>query len=161
MFVRKKYIVQKSFRIDEEVERDLSILSQITDRSQNDLVNVAIMELLQDNKDYFINTSVLEYFQNQMNLGAEILEPFEMGGLRVEVKYCENGVRVRGIVKDGENIIDDYTREFESDISEEFEDYLIGLHIYIDRSSEDVKKYLGERTDYRSYVKVRNADSAS
>ena len=61
MKVRKKYVVQKSFRIDEKVERDLGILAELTDRSQNDLVNVAITELLQDNKDYFLQVAVLEH----------------------------------------------------------------------------------------------------
>ena len=42
MLVRNKKQVQKSFRIDEDVERDLGLLSQITGRSQNELANVAL-----------------------------------------------------------------------------------------------------------------------
>ena len=53
MFVRAKRQVQKSFRIDENVERDLGVLAKITERSQNELANVALEELLQDNKDTF------------------------------------------------------------------------------------------------------------
>ena len=42
MIVRKKYVVQKSFRIDQRLEYDMSLLAELTNRSQNDLVNAAI-----------------------------------------------------------------------------------------------------------------------
>ena len=155
MLIRKKYVVQKSFRVDQQVERDLGILARLTERSQNDLVNVAIMELLQDNKYYFLNVAILEHFERQIEDAQEELEPFEMGGLRVEIKYTDDGVEVRNILSGNEGIVEDYTRIFESDISDEFEEYLISLGIRIDSSAEDTLKYLADRTDYRDYVKIR------
>ncbi len=50
MIVRKKYVVQKSFRIDQRLEYDMSLLAELTNRSQNDLVNAAIEGFLQDLK---------------------------------------------------------------------------------------------------------------
>ena len=156
MKVRKKYVVQKSFRIDEKVERDLGILAELTDRSQNDLVNVAITELLQDNIDYFLQVAVLEHFMSQLDSGYEEFDPFDMGGLFVEMKYIDtNGaVSVHSVVH-GDEDIDDYTKEFDSDISDELEEYLKNFYVYINRESEDVKAYLDNRVDYREYVKIR------
>ena len=151
MLVKRKCVVQKSFRMDEKIESDLNLLSELTNRSQNELVNVAVMELLQDNKDAFLEVAVLEHFKEQMNLGFCEFEPFEMGGLKVEVRYIDGDkVEVRAI-----NSVEDYTRKFDSDISEEFESYLRKLYIYIDREAEDTKEYLNRRVDYRDYVKVR------
>lgn len=156
MRVRKKYVVQKSFRIDEKVERDLGILAELTDRSQNDLVNVAITELLQDNKDYFLQVAVLEHFMEQMAIGLEKFEPFNMGGLYVEMKYTgsDGEISVRSVVNHDEGV-DDYTKAFNSDISDDLEKYLKDMYIYIDINSEDVKSYLDSRVDYREYVKIR------
>ena len=50
MIVRKKYVVQKSFRIDQRLEYDMSLLAELTNRSQNELVNAAIEGFLQDLK---------------------------------------------------------------------------------------------------------------
>lgn len=157
MLVRKKRQVQKSFRIDEDVERDLGILAQLMERSQNDLANVALEELLQDNKYCFLNTVVLEHFKSEMERAEDELNPFEMSGLRVEVKYLENDrVSVRSIVSDEGKVVEDYTKEFESDISDEFEAYLMDLHVYVNPQAEDTIAYLEDRVDYRDYVKVRN-----
>lgn len=157
MIIRKKLQVQKSFRIDADMEKDLGILSQLTERSQNDLVNVAIKELLQDNKYYFLDISVLEHFEIEMENDKLTLEPFEMGGLRVEVSYSDNGgVKVRSIISNNTEILEDYTREFESIISNEFREYLINLSKNIDIKSEDIEEYLNSRLDYRDYIKKRN-----
>lgn len=155
MLVRKKYVVQKSFRIDEDVERDLGILAQLTERSQNDLVNVAIMELLQDNKHYFLNEAIYEHFSRQIENADGILEPFEMGDLTVEVEYFAGGIKVRSIIKDGDEVLEDYTREFEFE-NDEFESYLKELSVHINMSAEDTKRYLEGRVDYRDYIKIRN-----
>ena len=155
MLVRKKRQVQKSFRIDEEVERDLGVLAQLTERSQNDLANVAIEELLQDNRYYFLDIAVLEHFTSQSENANEVFEPFEMGGLKVEFEYCGDVVKVHSVVKDNGEVVDDYTKEFDSDISEEFENYLKDLSAYINPSAEDTVEYLNGRVDYRDYIKVR------
>lgn len=150
MFVRKKMQVQKSFRIDENVERDLGLLAKITERSQNDLVNVALEELLQDNRMYFLKVAIVEHFERELENGEEI-EPFEMGGLRVEMSYIgDNKLKVRSITK-----FDNFEREFESDICDDFENYLMELSFYIDPNAEDTLAYLDGRTDYRDYVKIR------
>ena len=52
--LRKKYIVQKSFRIDYQLSDDLEYLSYVLDRPQNDLVNIAIEALIFDNRQWFV-----------------------------------------------------------------------------------------------------------
>lgn len=156
MFVRPKKQIQKSFRLDENVERDLGILANLTERSQNDLANVALEELLQDNKSYFLKIAVLEHFRKQIDLGLEKFEPFNMGDLEVQVSYVEGEkVLVRSIVEYVEDNVDIHEEKFNSDISDEFENYLKELSVYIDSTSKDVIEYLERRTDYRDYVKVR------
>lgn len=156
MYVRKKYMVQKSFRLDEQVEKDISTLAQLTDRSQNELVNCAISEFLQDNKWHFLTVAILEHFDFQINNGSAPMDDFEMGGLTVKMRYVENDkVEVYSFNTINGKVVDENTSVFESDISEELEKWLKNLSLYIDRESEDVKAYLENRTDYGDYVKVR------
>ncbi len=156
MYVRKKYMVQKSFRLDEKVEKDISILAKLIDKSQNELVNCAISEFLQDNKSHFLEVAIAEHFDWQINNGIEPMEDFEMGGFTVKMKYIDDDkVEVTSYnTLDGEKD-NEYTAVFESDISTDLEEHLKSLSIHIDRNSEDVKKYLENRTDYRDYIKVR------
>lgn len=157
MLVRKRYIVQKSFRIDEEVERDLATLAEMTGKSQNDLVNAAIIEMLQDNKSNFIQLAAYEHFMWEFEMAEGVLKPFEMGGLRVEVSLIGDGsVAVRHIVSNCDGDVgEDYTKKFESSVSEDFDNYLKELGGYIDPQSEDSQKYLNNRLNYSEYVKIR------
>lgn len=156
MFVRPKKQIQKSFRIDEDVERDIGILASLTDRSQNELANIALEEMLQDNKAYFLQVAILEHFQNQINIGLEKFEPFNLGNVNVEVSYTKDyKVKVKYMYKDGQNILDKGERIFDSDTSDEFENHLRNLAVYINSKSNDTIEYLKHRTDYRDYVKVR------
>lgn len=157
MLVRKRYIVQKSFRIDEEVERDLATLAEMTGKSQNDLVNAAIIEMLQDNKNNFIQLAVYEHFMWEFETEEGVLKPFEMGGLRVEVSLIGDGsVAVRHIVSNCDGGVgEDYTKKFESSVSKDFDNYLKELGGYIDPQSEDSQKYLNNRLNYSEYIKIR------
>lgn len=156
MYVRKKYMVQKSFRLDEQVEKDISILAKLTDKSQNELVNCAIAEFLQDNKSHFLEMAIAEHFDWQINNGSEPMEDFEMGTLTVKMRYIDDDkVEVTSYnTFDGEKS-NEYTTVFDSDISDELENHLRNLTIQIERDSEDVKQYLKNRTDYGDYIKVR------
>lgn len=153
MFVRKKNQVQKSFRIDEDVERDLGLLSKLTERSQNDLANVALEELLQDNKLYFLKVSILEHFRMEMEGTEETFKPFELGGIKVELEYLdENRVKVTYSSEYEET----FSKEFPSDFGKELDEYLISLATGINIDADDTKQYLKNRTDYADYIKIRN-----
>ena len=156
MYVRKKYMVQKSFRLDEQVEKDISILAKLTEKSQNELVNCAIAEFLQDNKSHFLETAIAEHFDWQINNGSEPMEDFEMGTLTVKMRYIDDDkVEVTSYNTFGGEKSNEYTAVFDSDISDGLENHLRNLTIQIERDSEDVKQYLENRTDYGDYIKVR------
>lgn len=149
MLIRPKMQVQKSFRIYEDVERDIALLAKLTDRSQNELANAALEELLQDNKIHFLKVAVSEHFRIQEEIGNEEPEPFEIGGIKVFVSYTdEDEFKVR-LITEGE----DSTMEFDN--FRDYDNYLTSLSIYIDPNAEDTKKYLERRTDYRDFIKVR------
>lgn len=154
MYVRKRYMVQKSFRLDQDIERDLSILAGISGKSQNDLVGIAVAEMLQDNKDYFLKNAVYEHFMCKIESGED-LDPFEMGGLRVNVDSAPDGkVSVRYIwMVDGE-VAEDIAKDFEGLCSREFDDYLKRLGDFISTKAEESKSYLSDRMDYRDFVKI-------
>lgn len=159
MFVRKRYMVQKSFRIDQDVERDLGKLAKLTKKSQNDLVNIAVIELLQDNKESFLEIAVLEHFEFEFDKGkclpSDEFEVFELGGLRVELRILQGEeIKISMKVHDGEKVFDEYEKVFD-EYGDEAEKYLQSLSIHIDKDSEDVKKYLENRMDYRDYIKVK------
>lgn len=60
MALTKKEVVQKSYRIDKELEQSLEKLSKILNRSQNDLVNYALKLLFEDNKNWFFKDYIEE-----------------------------------------------------------------------------------------------------
>lgn len=156
MYVRKKYMVQKSFRLDEQVEKDMSVLAQLTNRSQNELVNCAISEFLKDNKNHFLTVAILEHFEWQINNGSTSMDDFEMGGLTVRMRYIEDDkVEVYSFNTIEGKLVNENTSVFESDICKKLDEWLKNLSLYIERDSEDVKKYLDGRTDYADYVRVR------
>lgn len=156
MLVRKKYMVQKSFRISDEIDRDLNILAKMTDKSQNELVNVAIEELLKDNRYYFLKNSILEHFENQMGNGDLYLKPFEMGGLKVEMFY-KNDIEVstKATLTTEKEVVMEDEKSFESDICEDLENYLRYLTEYINYESDDTVAYLEDRLDYRDYISIK------
>ena len=91
-----------------------------------------------------------------MDIGLEKFEPFKLGNVNVEVSYTKDSkVKVKYMYKEGTNILDKYERIFDSDVSDEFENYLRDLAVYINRESNDTIEYLKRRTDYRDYVRVR------
>lgn len=156
MLVRKRYIVQKSFRLDQDVERDLAKLAEITEKSQNDLVSTAIVEMLQDNKIHFLNIAVYEHFMYEIEDGKEEFSTFDMGGLKVDIDISsKNNVLVRYIWTVDGKIAEDITKEFDDIGAKEFDDYLKELGQFIDINSEDTKEYIDARMDYRDYIKVR------
>lgn len=68
----KKYVVQKSFRVDAKLERDLEQLSVKLNRPQNELVNFALEMLMQDNRLWFAENMLVEYFQPYFENGQQI-----------------------------------------------------------------------------------------
>ena len=158
MRIRAKKQVQKSFRLDERIERDLGILAAMTERSQNDLVNIALSELLQDNKEYFLKIAIREHFENQIRIGVKRLEPFIMSRVKVDAKYIDDDkVEIQYSFKDKNGNYDEPTSKiYVNDSCREFKADLEGLGYFLEINDDDVHEYLKQRTDYSDYVKVKN-----
>lgn len=157
MVVREKYTVQKSFYLDTDIERDLAVLSKMTNRSQNEIVRQAIIETLGDNKYYFLNSCVLEHFEREIENADDEIKDFELGGLEVKFEFLEDdSICVSHKVLDkNRKIVEEHSDKYKDSYSEDFKNHLIGLGKLIDVESDDTKEYLADRTDYRDYVKVR------
>lgn len=56
----KKITIQKSFRIEANMENDLELLSQKLNRPQNELVNAALNNLMLDNMEWFVEDYLID-----------------------------------------------------------------------------------------------------
>lgn len=157
MLARKKYVVPKSYRIDYRFECDMYLLSELTNRSQNDLVNAAIEGFLQDNAEWFLKNALVEHFKTVLDHTYEEYDhAFKMGGLEVSLEEGDTEYKLHISINRGiKSLDDDYVKKIsisDDDAEEKLEEYLRNLGAYIDPESEDAKEYLKKRLDYRDYV---------
>lgn len=155
--LRKKYVVQKSFRIDDDLESDLALLAELTNRSQNDLVNLSIKDFLLENKNWFLQAAIIEYFSEVLEYGNDAPEkPFSMQGLTIKL-----------ITDDEDKIKCIFKREINGEIIDEGEDEYKGLEgqqklrkallsygVYLNAENEEAQKYLDNRLNYTDYVTI-------
>lgn len=158
MLLKKKNLVQKSFRLDQRMEFDVALLAELTNRSQNDLVNLAIEEFLKNNGIWFVNNVIVEHYSPIFKYTGEEYEPvFEMGGVTVELKDEKGLYNVHYTVKKDGRIVEDYEKAIplSDDNSEtELEHYLRFIASFIDTENEEVKQYLKERLDYSDFDSI-------
>lgn len=165
MIARKKYVVQKSFRIDQRLEWDTCLLAELTNRSQNELVNAAIQEFLQDNAEWILQNAIVEQFAPIFEYAGENYNPvFKMGGVEVVLDESENGYYKthisinRGI----ESMDNEYEKKIsvsDEDAEEQLKELLRYIGSYIDPESDDTKKYLKNRVGYSDYVPTKRKTS--
>ena len=65
--LEKKDLIQKSFRIDRKLDEALSELSKILNRSQNELIDYAIRLLIDQNKRWFAEGFVDEFYNEMVD----------------------------------------------------------------------------------------------
>ncbi len=58
--ISKRLVVQKSFRIEANMENDLELLSQKLNRPQNELVNAALNQLMIENAEWFAEDYLID-----------------------------------------------------------------------------------------------------
>lgn len=160
MVARKKYVVQKSFRIDQRLEWDTCILAELTNRSQNDLVNAAIESFLQDNAEWILQNAIVEQFETVIDHTYEEYDrTFKMGGVKVTLDEEDAEYRLHIFIKRGIESVDDEYEKFisisDEDAEEQLKEHLRYLGTYIDPESEDAKEYLENRVDYSDYISTK------
>ncbi len=145
----KKISIQKSFRIEANMEKDLELLSEKLNRPQNELVNAALNQLMIDNMGWFAEDYLLDLCKNFLEGSVSEIE-IKITGLRLSLKdtgetiafnydintknfseHCKNGVIVSGEI--GRALIKGELKE-------------IALKMGID--SPEIQEYLQNRFDY-------------
>jgi len=151
--LRKKYTVQKSFRIDEKLSEDLENLAAILERPQNDLVNVSLEQLMKENTPWFKDNIIVDCFDNFFKNGTES-ERFEMDGVAVDIYYLpdKSKIEVDFRPSDGfnnENTIDQASYEFSENETDNIKKKLREFTMYLHEDSPKVQNFLKSRMDYR------------
>lgn len=143
--LNKKNFVSKTIRFDERISNDLSILSNILERPQNELVNIAVEELIRSNKSWFAENIIVDYFKPWIDSGAEDIEAFDNENVKIWISYSENDDVVVN-VRDEEEVFNRYFKDFD----ESYEKFLRELAVrYVDFNSQKVEKYLETRLNYK------------
>ncbi len=151
--LKKKQTIQKTFRIDRNVNEDFETLCEILERTQNDLANVAIENLLEDNKYWLAKNILVDYACDYLCNGRDV--DFEVEGISVQIKELEDGnTYLRIIHKDRENnIIQEYEQQYneqeDNDYDEEIEKQLRFFASFIDYNSLTIQEYLKGKLDYK------------
>jgi predicted DNA-binding protein len=156
MALGKKYVVQKSFRIDAKLERDLEYLSIKLGRPQNDLVNLSLEMLIHDNEAWFTENIIVDDFFPVFEGTCEDYE-VEIGNVYVRIYTDMNSkdldtVCVGNVKSDNGEIIDKWKNVYKDDPDEfdKIKDFLrqIAL-IHLCDKPEIIKPYLKDRLNYR------------
>jgi len=74
--LERKEVIQKTYRIDKKLDDALSELSQILNRTQNELIAHAIELLIKENRSWFYNEFTNE-FEKKINLYKPFSEKIE------------------------------------------------------------------------------------
>lgn len=151
--LKKKGFVQKTFRLDSNVNEDFETLSEILDRTQNDLANVAIEDLLKDNKYWIAKNILVDYASDFFYQYADT--KFEVEGIIVELKEVEEDVILLKIVQKGTDggIIQQIEKEYncvkDKDYDKKIKTELRYFGSLIDYNSKSINEYLKEKLNYK------------
>lgn len=143
--LQKKNYISKTIRFDERLSDDLGILATILERPQNELVNIAVEDLILQNKIWFAENIIVDYFKPYLGGDYDkIPEAFEWNNLKVAVKINSDS-SLTVITEDEEEKVE---KNFK-DIAD-YEAFMRELaKLYIDFNSEEIKKYLDSRLNYK------------
>lgn len=89
----KKITVQKSFRIEANMENDLEMLAQKLNRPQNELVNAALNQLMLDNMEWFVEDFLIDLCKSFLEKKVSELD-ISITGLRIHI--IDTGERITG-----------------------------------------------------------------
>ena len=148
--LRRKETIQKSIRFDEKLAEDIEYLAKELGRTQNELVNIAVADLIEANKTYFAKLIIVDELYNIFENGHEEGE-FSNDSLRVKIDYDsekdEFSMNFEVLGRDGQ-VIDQDTGVY-ADIDKLYYVLTQLALIHIDFNSEEVQYYLKHRLDYK------------
>lgn len=131
--------------INADVKADMDLLAQYTNRSLDEVVNIALIEFMKQNRDHFVKNMIVEAFSELLNL--EVAETcfccpkLDVTGLLTE--DCKFEIEIE--VKDKYlNVIETFKENYEN--KEALADRLVFLfHNWIGYESEYAHQYAEER----------------
>lgn len=172
----KKITIQKSFRIEEKMERDLELLSAKLNRPQNELVNEALNQLMLENMEWFVEdyltdlcidfldkkVSEIEIEISSLRLhlvdtGESIMEDYEIK--TDNFRESSNGSYVSGEL--GYKMLENELKEIALKIgvdSPEIQTYLHGRFDYIYSRESNIRKFTREEYILQSIGEEENQD---
>lgn len=153
MALEKKYVVQKSFRIDAKLEKDLEALSVKLNRPQNDLANLALEMLMEDNKMWFAENILVDSCYEYFELNREKCH-CEIGNVTVDLIVNEDcSTTYSGkVCTDAGEILDEWSYIYEDEVNldEKLKENLRQVALaHLFSKTEIIDKYLKQRLNYR------------
>ena len=147
--LKRKYTVQKSIRFDERLAEDLEFLANELERTQNDLVNIAVEDLMKENSYYFKKLIVVEQLIDFFN-GNVDRDAVKFEGVHVTVNLCDDdSYCVKIIFTDENGNVIEQSEKKSDDIDVIYKTIIDYTNLHVDFNSDSVKKYLNKRLDYK------------
>lgn len=155
MPLSKKYVVQKSFRLDAQLEHDLEYLSVKLNRPQNELVNLAIEKLMWDNRDWFIENLLVDFCDEYFKFDQEHSH-CEIGGVTIDLQVNSDcSTTMYFCFKDNSEQIVDENKETYQDspglpnkLKEELRQIAIS-YLFTHSNDPSIQKALQNRLSYK------------
>ena len=149
----KKYVVQKSFRIDAKLEKDLEYLSNKLNRPKNELVNLSLERLMWDNRQWFVENVLVDCCEDFFQFDQEHSH-CEIGGVIIDIQVNDDCSTTRYFCCKDENgnIIDEDTKIYPDscNLSDELTEDLQQIALmHLNSNKKDVEQFLKSRLDYK------------
>lgn len=146
--LRRKYSIQKSFRIDAQLSEDLETLSEVLNRPQNDLVNTALEELMLQNKEWFIKDYLVDKFK--IFFDHNISYEYKDSDISIDIEVDEKKQEVKMsyeiyLIEEKDQIVKELDDEGKATIKM----YLRNFATFLNKNSTEIKTYLEERLNYK------------
>lgn len=143
--LKKKYVIQKSIRIDAQLSEDLERLAKVLDRPQSELINLAIENLIHDNRNWFSRF----YYIDKLN---PILSENKKARTRIDGQFLsveptdDDSYHLIWNCRYENEVVDSLDEIYDDD---ELDEILIKLAENIDPNCEKMQEYLDYRLDYK------------
>ena len=143
----KKITIQKSFRIEANMEKDLDLLSQKLNRPQNELVNAALNSLMLDNMEWFVEDYLIDLCKDFLDKKISELS-IEITGLKIHLH--DNGKTVYFSYNIENSTL--FKENGEGTTSNDSTDLIINIlrdiALKIGSDTPEIKDYLHKRFEY-------------
>lgn len=143
--LNKKFVVQKTLRLDQKLSEDLEILSKILERPQNELINIAIEKLLVENKLWFAHNILVDYCIEFIEGSKDTFE-LSLGKTNLSLSWDDETIVLNfNVLADG--VVD--THKYKLADVDELIQKLRNLYLYLDLRKSEVEAYLKGRLNYK------------